>query len=118
MPMEEVSAGRGSLTAARTGSGTDIAIFHSLLADRHAFDPVLPALAHNRRVTLFNLPGFHGSQPPVLALMDAYVATLPDGFQEFGLGSDPVLIGTGFGGPAALAFPTAHPPAASCKRPI
>jgi len=109
MPMEEVSAGRGSLTAARTGSGTDIAIFHSLLADRHAFDPVLPALALKRRVTLFNLPGFHGSQPPVLALMDAYVATLQDGFQEFGLGSDTVLIGNGFGGTVALAFAIAHP---------
>lgn len=109
MQMEELSAGRGALTAARTGSGSDIAIFHSLLADRHAFDPVLPALARNHRVTLFNLPGFHGSQPPVLALMDAYVATLQDGFQEFGLGGDTVLIGNGFGGTVALAFAIAHP---------
>src|SRR3974390_1326891 len=103
MVMDELSAGRGSLTAARTGRGTGIAIFHSLLAERPGFDPVLPALARNRRVTLFNLPGFHGSQPPVLALMDAYVATFQDGFQEFGLGSDTVLIGNGFGGTAAPA---------------
>jgi pimeloyl-ACP methyl ester carboxylesterase len=109
MQMEELSAGRGALTAVRTGSGSDIAIFHSLLADRHAFDPVLPALAQNHRVTLFNLPGFHGSQAPVLALMDAYVATLQDGFSEFGLGNDTVLIGNGFGGTVALAFAIAHP---------
>jgi pimeloyl-ACP methyl ester carboxylesterase len=109
MQFENLTAGRGALTAVRTGSGSDIAIFHSLLADRHAFDPVLPALAQNHRVTLFNLPGFHGSQPPVLALMDAYVATLQDGFQEFGLGSDTVLIGNGFGGTVALAFAIAHP---------
>jgi pimeloyl-ACP methyl ester carboxylesterase len=113
MQMEELSAGRGALTAVRTGNGSDIAIFHSLLADRHAFDPVLPALAQNHRVTLFNLPGFHGSQPPVLALMDAYVATLQDGFQEFGLGNDTVLIGNGFGGTVALAFAIAHPEALS-----
>ena len=109
MQFENLTAGRGALTAVRTGSGPDIAIFHSLLADRHAFDPVLPALAKNHRVTLFNLPGFEGSQPPVLALMDAYVATLQDGFQEFGLSKDTVLIGNGFGGTVALAFAIAHP---------
>jgi pimeloyl-ACP methyl ester carboxylesterase len=58
---------------------------------------------------LFNLPGFHGSQPTVLALMDAYVACIEDGFQEFKLGNDAVLIGNGFGGTVALAFALAHP---------
>ena len=109
MQMEELSAGRGALKAVRTGSGNDIAILHSLLADRHAFDPVLPALAAKHRVTQFNLPGFHGSQPAMLALMDAYVASIEDGFQEFGLSNDTVLIGNGFGGTVALAFAIAHP---------
>jgi 3-oxoadipate enol-lactonase len=109
MQFEDLSAGRGALTAVRMGAGSDIAILHSLLADRHAFDPVLPKLAENHRVTLFNLPGFHGSQAPVLALMDAYVATIQDGFQEFGLAPDTILIGNGFGGTIALAFAIAHP---------
>jgi pimeloyl-ACP methyl ester carboxylesterase len=86
MQMQELVAGRGALKAVRTGEGPDIVVLHSLLADRHAFDPVLPALAAKHRVTLFNLPGFHGSQPPLLALMDAYVAVIEDGFQEFGIG--------------------------------
>jgi pimeloyl-ACP methyl ester carboxylesterase len=60
-------------------------------------------------VTLINLPGFHGSQPPLLALMDAYVACIEDGFQEFGISKDAVLIGNGFGGTVALAFAIAHP---------
>ncbi|MFN3657279.1 MAG: alpha/beta fold hydrolase [Pseudolabrys sp.] len=109
MVMEELTAGHGALKAVRTGQGGDIVVLHSLLADRHAFDPVLPALAAHHRVTLFNLPGFHGSQPPMLALMDAYVATIEDGFQEFGIGNDAVLIGNGFGGTVALAFALAHP---------
>jgi 3-oxoadipate enol-lactonase len=109
MQFENLSAGRGALTAVRTGAGPDIAILHSLLADRHAFDPVLPKLAEKHRVTLFNLPGFHGSQPPVLALMDAYVASIQDGFQDFGLAPETVLIGNGFGGSIALAFAIAHP---------
>jgi len=106
--MEQLTAAHGDLTAVRMGQGRDLAVFHSLLTDRAAFDPVLPALTAKFRVTLFNLPGFHGSQP-VMALMDAYVARLEDGFEEFGIGADAILLGNGFGGTVALAFALAHP---------
>ena len=109
MQMQQLSAGRGALTAVRTGEGPDLVVLHSLLADRHAFDPVLPALAAKHRVTLFNLPGFHGSQPAMLALMDAYIAVIEDGFEEFGIAKDSILMGNGFGGTVALAFALAHP---------
>jgi len=109
MQFEKLTAGHGALTAARTGAGHDIVVLHSLLADRHAFDPVLPALSARHRLTLINLPGFHGSPPTPLALMDAYVAAIEDGFQEFGIARDAVLIGNGFGGTVALAFAMAHP---------
>jgi 3-oxoadipate enol-lactonase len=109
MQFEQLSAGHGSLTAARVGQGRDLVILHSLLTDRHAFDPVLPALAAKHRVTLINLPGFHGSQPTLLALMDAYVAVIEDGFDEFRIAKDAILIGNGFGGTVALAFAIAHP---------
>jgi len=106
--MEQLTAAHGDLTAVRMGQGRDLAVFHSLLTDRAAFDPVLPALTAKFRVTLFNLPGFRGSQP-VMALMDAYVARLEDGFEEFGIGADAILLGNGFGGTVALAFALAHP---------
>jgi len=109
MQFEQLSAGRGALTAVRTGKGRDLVVLHSLLTDRHAFDPVLPPLAAKHRVTLFNLPGFHGSQPAMLALLDAYVAVIEDGFDEFGIAHDTVLMGNGFGGTVALAFALAHP---------
>ena len=109
MQMQQLRAGRGALTAVRTGEGHDMVILHSLLADRHAFDPVLEALAAKYRVTLINLPGFHGSQPAMLALMDAYLAIIEDGFEEFGIGNDSILMGNGFGGTVALAFALAHP---------
>src|SRR6202162_6035535 len=109
MDFENLTAGHGTLTAVRTGEGRDLVVLHSLLTDRHAFDPVLPALSAKHRVTLINLPGFHGSQPTLLALMDAYVAVVEDGFQEFGIANDSVLIGNGFGGTVALAFAMAHP---------
>ena len=109
MQFEQLSAGHGALTAVRAGQGRDLVILHSLLADRTAFDPVLPALTAKFRVTLINLPGFHGSQPLPLALMDGYIAAIEDGFEEFGIGNDSVLIGNGFGGTVALAFALAHP---------
>ena len=109
MKFEQLSAGRGALTAVRTGEGPDLVVLHSLLTDRHAFDPVLPAFAARHRVTLFNLPGFPGSQPAMLALMDAYLAVIEDGFDEFGIGKDSILLGNGFGGTIALAFALAHP---------
>jgi pimeloyl-ACP methyl ester carboxylesterase len=109
MQMQELTAGHGVLTAARTGQGRDIVVLHALLADRLAFDPVLPVLAAKHRVTLFNLPGFHGSEPVVTALLDAYVARIEDGFQEFGIEKDAILVGNGFGGTLALAFALDHP---------
>jgi pimeloyl-ACP methyl ester carboxylesterase len=108
LKIEELTAGHGQLTAARAGQGRDIVVLHSLLTDRHAFDPVLPALAEKFRVTLFNLPGCHGSQPVMPPLMDAYVARVEDGFEEFEIGTDAILIGNGFGGTLALAFALAH----------
>ena len=109
MQFEQLSAGHGALAAVRTGAGPDLVILHPLLGDRHAFDPVLPALAEKFRVTLINLPGYHGSQPAALALMDAYVAAIEDGFDEFGIAHDAILLGNGFGGMIALAFGIAHP---------
>jgi pimeloyl-ACP methyl ester carboxylesterase len=107
--LEQLKAAHGQLTAVRAGRGRDLVILHSLLADRHAFDPVLPELAEKFRVTLFNLPGFHGSQPVQPALMDAYIARIEDGFEEFKIESDSILLGNGFGGTVALAFALAHP---------
>lgn len=109
LQFEQLTAGHGVLTAVRTGKGPDLVLLHSLLADRHAFDPVLEQLAARHRVTLFNLPGFHGSQPCVLALMESYIACIEDGFEEFGIAKDAVLLGNGFGGTVALAFALAHP---------
>ncbi|HEX5213440.1 MAG TPA: alpha/beta fold hydrolase [Pseudolabrys sp.] len=109
MQFENLTAGHGSLSAVRTGAGSDLVLLHSLLADRHAFDPVLERLAAKKRVTLFNLPGFHGSEPTPLALIDNYIAVIEDGFDEFGIGKDAVLVGNGFGGTVALAFALAHP---------
>jgi len=107
MKMEELKSVSGKLTAARLGAGQDLVIVHSLLTDRHAFDLVLPDLASRFRVTLPNLPGFHGSQP-VGASISAYIEWLREAFDQLKIGNNAILMGNGFGGTVALAYALAN----------
>lgn len=101
--MEILVTANGALTAARMGRGPDLVILHSLLTDRHAFDAVLPELSKDFRITLLNLPGFHGSRP-VAASMESYVAGVRQALAEFDIAAPCTLMGNGFGGTVALAF--------------
>jgi pimeloyl-ACP methyl ester carboxylesterase len=105
--MEQLALAKGDLTGTCAGSGRDLVIVHSLLTDRHAFDSVLPQLSTRFRVTLPNLPGFHGSAP-IDGGIDGYVAWLGRVFDTFDIGPDPILMGNGFGGTVALAFALAQ----------
>ncbi len=96
-----------TLTAVRVGTGPDLVILHSLLTDRTAFDSVLSKLAAAHRVTLVNLPGFHGSKP-VAAKLEAYVDRVREAFDSFGITKAATLMGNGFGGTLALAFALNH----------
>lgn len=104
----DLTSADGRLTAARIGSGRDLVILHSLLTDRHAFDPVLDDLSARFRVTLVNLPGFHGSKAVGGSIAD-YVAFVREAFNEFGITPGAVLMGNGFGGTVALAFALSDP---------
>ncbi len=105
--MKQLSLLNGALTAAQIGSGADLLILHSLLTDRHAFDLVLPTLSQRFRVTLINLPGFHGSRP-VAARMETFADRLADGVRALNLPSDTILMGNGFGGIVSVALAIRH----------
>ena len=57
MELRSIAFADGRLTAVQTGAGPDLLVVHSLLADRTAFDPVLPWLAARFRVTVLEKPG-------------------------------------------------------------
>ena len=84
--------------------------FHSAFAaDRSRRVPSrLPDLMRRFRVTLVNLPGFHGTRniPGALIAYETWLANALDGF---GIGSDCILCGNGFGGTVALAFALNQP---------
>ncbi len=48
----------------RTGSGPALVLLHPLGADRHVWEPVVPALSARRTVIAADLPGF-GRSPPL-----------------------------------------------------
>ncbi len=107
MELKPVAFAEGRLTAVQTGAGPDLLIVHSLLADRTAFDPVLPWFARRFRVTLVNLPGFHGSAciPPGI---EGYADRIASAFAPGGLSRETIVIGNGFGGTAAVAMALRH----------
>ena len=103
MDLRAISFANGRLTAVQTGRGPDMMIVHSLLADRTAFAPVLPWLAERFRVTLVNLPGFHGSEclPPGI---EGYGERLASVLGAGGLSRETIVVGNGFGGTACIAM--------------
>ena len=92
------------------GSGPDLVILHSLLADRSAFERVAPALSKKRRVWLVNLPGYGASRPAGTSVED-YAERIASLFQSLNLG-EPDVLGNGFGGFIAVALAARRPPSA------
>src|SRR5947209_1759476 len=105
--IQQITLAGGKLTGARIGAGRDLLIIHSLLADRTAFDPVLPWLAERFRVTLVDLPGFYAS-PPLAPGIYNYADLLAEIFDNDGLARDTIVIANGFGGTIGAAMAIRH----------
>ncbi len=96
----------GGIDLEHRGSGPDLVILHSLLADRGAFERAAPALARNRRVWLLNLPGYGASVPGGSSVED-YADRIAEVIRTLKLeGTD--LLGNGFGGFIAVAMAARH----------
>lgn len=107
MELKLASFADGRLTAVQAGAGPDLLFVHSLLADRTAFDPALPWFAKRFRVTLVNLPGFHGSAC-IAPGIEGYADLIASVFAPGGLSKQTIVMGNGFGGTAAVAMALRH----------
>jgi pimeloyl-ACP methyl ester carboxylesterase len=63
----------------RKGSGKPLLLVHGI-SNRHNWDPVVPALARERDVTIVDLPGFGDSEP---LSGEVSIATLTDAVEKF-----------------------------------
>ena len=95
---------------AQVGSGPNLVLLHSLLAERSVFDRALPDLASDYRVTLPNLPGFGGTPP--LDMENPSVADYADRVAEImgalDLPANTAVLGNGAGGFIAVALGIRH----------
>jgi pimeloyl-ACP methyl ester carboxylesterase len=93
-----------SLAFTRSGAGAPLVLLHGLGSSRHAWDPVVPALAERFDVLTVDLPGFGDSEPlpaqiePMPAALAAAVAGL---LQDLGI-TNPHIAGNSLGGWVAL----------------
>src|SRR5712691_4498039 len=73
-----------ALEFTRSGAGAPLVLLHGIGGSRHAWDPVIPALAEHFDVLAIDLPGHGDSEPvppqvePLPAVLAAAVAGLLD----------------------------------------
>jgi pimeloyl-ACP methyl ester carboxylesterase len=100
-----------TLAYTRSGAGAPLVLLHGIGSSRHAWDPVVPALAGHFDVLAIDLPGFGGSGPlppgaePRPAALAAAVAGLLD---SLGI-TAPHIAGNSLGGWVALELAGIRP---------
>ena len=105
MPIVNVNGVAVDIT--QTGTGRNLVLLHSLLADRSAFDRVVPALAQKHRVTLVNLPGY-GASAAHGASVEDYADHIAALLRELKLPNETDVLGNGLGGFIAIALACRH----------
>src|SRR3982750_3537970 len=91
----------------QTGAGRDLVLLHSLLADRTAFDRVVPSLEGKHRLTLVNLPGY-GSSAPYGDSVESYADHVAALMRALQLPRETDVLGNGLGGFIAVALACRH----------
>ncbi len=95
----------GAVHAAVSGTGPDVWLFHSLLADAGSCAPLAAALAATHRVFLPDLPGFGGSEAAAHGL-PAVADRMADAMRESGPAA---VVANGYGSFVALTLALRHP---------
>lgn len=101
-------AGRAA-TVMQSGSGPDLLLLHSLLAERSSFDRILPALAQRFHVTVPDLPGYGGTAPlPEPVRIEDYADWVAELIKALRLPPSATVLGNGFGGFVSTALAIRH----------
>jgi pimeloyl-ACP methyl ester carboxylesterase len=101
----------GEVVGESRGEGPPLLLLHANGLDRHAFDPVVPALARAHRVVAIDWPGMGDSPTPAepRATTAALLADVLEDVVAALDGGPPVLVGNSVGGFAATRLAARHP---------
>jgi 3-oxoadipate enol-lactonase len=105
--MRRVEVPGGVIEVTETGGGPALVLLHSLLTDKDAFQPIVPALARRHRVILVDLPGFGGSTPAAPPI-ETFADRIAGIFAPLGIARDAAVMGNGFGAFIAVALAVRH----------
>jgi 3-oxoadipate enol-lactonase len=92
-----IQAGGGSVNIIQEGSGRDLVLLPTLLADISVYGEVIAELSKSRRVTRINFPGFGGSTSVGPQVAD-YAKRVSDTMDALDIPNNCDLLGNGFGG--------------------
>jgi 3-oxoadipate enol-lactonase len=106
--MRLIRAGTAAVEVETIGTGRDLVLLHSLLADRSAFERAAPLLARTRRVWLVNLPGYGASSAIAADSIEHYADHIVALLDSLQLSRDTDVLGNGFGGFIAVALAARH----------
>ncbi len=98
MTMRAVMTSQGRVAMETTGQGPDLLLLHSLLTDKHAFDPIVPALARHWTVNQVDLPGFGESSPVTGDGIDDFASAIGGMLAEGDFDRTTAIAGNGLGG--------------------
>jgi 3-oxoadipate enol-lactonase len=105
--MAVVEVPGGKVEVETFGAGRDLVLLHSLLAERSAFEHVVPLLARKRRVRLVSLPGY-GASSPAGPNVEDYADRIAGLFDALTLPRETDVLGNGFGGFIAVSLAARH----------
>ena len=91
------------------GKGQDIILLHGWGQNIQMMDPLGKNFADKFKITIFDFPGFGGSQEPDYAYnISDYVEVLHDLIKELKI-ENPILIGHSFGGRVSIFYSSTYP---------
>lgn len=96
--MAEIIVGENTIHYEQAGTGPNLVLLPTLLAEMSVYDGVINELSLHFRVTRMNFPGFGSSTGPIDQNIEAYADLISAAIKELSLPPDTHLIGNGFGG--------------------
>lgn len=106
--MPILSLNGAAIEVVHGGTGKDLVLLPTLLADITVYDEVMERLAAHRSVHAINFPGFGGSTGPIGPAMEDYADLIAAAMAKLGLPRQTDVLGNGFGGFVAGTLAIRH----------
>lgn len=98
MSVQIISVNGTNVEVVQEGSGRDLVLLPTLLAELSVYDEVIAEFAKQRRVHRINFPGFGGSTGPIGSKIEDYADLIAGVMKQLDLPKDTDVLGNGFGG--------------------